>query len=118
MLIMVAITLAPFHAMGGECASCCVPENAIPATGAAETDQDSCCTSDAAPGDQKNTPDEPCDGCECPMRCCTSMSKAPVNLPASPAVAIRVETHPVLLTGDTGDLADPHLLTLKRPPRA
>lgn len=121
-LVIASVVALPFHVgKTGTCGDCCGDTRAQTQDIAA---MDGCC-----PGDQDQSrkngstdPDhdrsDPCDGCDCPLRCCITVAKAPVIHEQGFDIQVAWTTPGQILPNARGDSIDPHLDLLKRPPRA
>lgn len=116
-LIMTAVVVLPvFAGQSGSCGDCCIPAEDVQAT----SSQDDCCESLASQDDDNSKSDheDSCEGCDCPLRCCVVVTKIPVFSSSVTTTQFARAPRSIALFAVRGDVSDPHLHLLKRPPRA
>ncbi|MEL7472051.1 MAG: hypothetical protein AAGK04_01940 [Planctomycetota bacterium] len=101
--------------------TCCCSDNPERATTTETEPSSRCCalaaaTESTAPTPPVDKPAAPCDDCDCPLSCCTSV-KAPITSPTQAAmVAMQTIAAAAPLT-DRGAASPAHIDRLRRPPR-
>jgi len=122
-LLLNALVVMPLSGIGLSDRDCCpINENAY-AIDVNETQRvDKCCSpatdqSEDTEDDQPRSP-EPCDDADCPITCCATTAPAAYVLPITKVQGQSFRSKALVLACIEFDLDQPHLLRLKRPPRA
>jgi len=122
-LLINALMVMPLSGFGLSDRGCCPIEDNANAIDIGEAQRvDMCCSpttnqSEDSEDDQSRTP-EPCDDADCPITCCTTTAPAAYVLPIIKVQGQSFRSEALVLPCVEFELDQPHLLRLKRPPRA
>lgn len=124
-LLALAVMLAPLRSL--TVVPCAETGLGGFASVAGQADEHDCCCEHAEPqrgpqednrgGDREPSRDQPCNGCDCPLRCCGAAPKLPLGEPGErPQLTLWTAAIPTQRDGRCAP-ARAHLNGLKRPPK-
>lgn len=119
--MLLSVVAMPLHlGQSGDCADCC--KDGVASIVEAETVND-CCSHDSTQKPARDSEDNrdqksPCDGCQCPLRCCVSVTPNPLLGSQGEWVEPQLELAGPVSHPGLGLAHSPHLDSIKRPPRA